>query len=688
MKKLLLSLLAFIAFLPAYCLESGAWYSITISGKGIIIPNASLTNNVQLQIWTQTNVPSQLWQYTEEGDDVISLKEGYLNSYLCAFGSKRDGTSITVRSESTRRNYGDWIHIPAGSSSDKYYISTTDGAYYVGVSEIADEAVLTLKSCDTEETELVTWTFTKYDEEVPTEYNALARDMMMEGFINQYYHKASSGYILGSGGFWGDAEMIETILDAFETTGDKTYQTYYQNLVTNFVSRYSTDWSSNSYNDDITWMCLASIRGYKYFGGSSYYNYAKNNFDKMYSRALENEGALRWCEDSQYRNGSNSCINCPAIVAACYLYEMTGDEDYLEKAKNTYSFQRAHLYKESTGQVYDSGSWNDAGTVFTVGNEWASTYNQGTMLGAATKLWILTGEEQYKTDAEKVYTYAYNNLTNSDKIINVCQNSTGDLCGFKGILMRYVRLYAQTFGTEDPMTWMEKNAWFALQNANSSGVTWSKWLTKTPENFRDGTTSFSDDAFGASTAVSVAFNAHVNRKFFKSAFSSLKAELFDDIKFMQLSATEDDVAGERNTTRATGGYIAFANVDFGDEAATQALLRLYSVNEASAYYLYVDKVSENSKIGSLTTMSAGWNTYSIDITPTTGTHTVYAVPESTNGVMFRYVRFTNSSDGIEKVESAKETPSAKKGTYNLLGQRLSIPIKGINIIDGRKVLVR
>ncbi len=670
----------------ANAMDAGSWYAITIGGKGIIIPNATVVNNSQLQIWTQTNVPSQLWQYIENEDGSVSFKEGYADSYICCFGTQREGTKVTFRSESTKRSYGNWILIPANGSSDTYYISTTDSLYYIGVTQIEDTAGLTLKSFATEDEELVKWTFTEYDGNVSTEFDEAARDQIMNGFINQYYHAASSGCVLGGGGWWGDAEMFETILDAFETTGDKTYQTYFQKLVINFVSRNGSDWTYNSYNDDITWMVLASIRGYKYFHTSTYLNYAKDNYDKMYSRALENEGALRWCEESQNRLGSNSCINCPAIVAACYLYEITGEEEYLEKAQNTYAFQREHLFKPSTGQVYDSGSWDSSGTVFTVGNEWASTYNQGTMLGAATKLWILTGNEQYKTDAEKVYTYAYNNLTNSDKIINVCQTSTGDLCGFKGILMRYVRLYAQTFATEDPMLWMEDNAWFAMQNANSAGVIWSKWLTKTPEDFMDGTTDFSNDAFGASTAVSVAFNAHVNRQFFKDAYSFINAEMFDDIQFMQIAATHDDELDAYNTTRAKTGYIAFMNVDFGSSPATQAILRAYSASDTGSYSLYADKISEETKLGEVAVLSAGWNTYTIDIPETSFLHTIYAVPESSGSTMFRYIRFTNGTDGIRTTENTEVKKTPADGIYNLVGQRMRKPAKGVNIINGKKIL--
>ena len=89
------------------------------------------------------------------------------------------------------------------------------------------------------------------------------------------------------------------------------------------------------------------------------------------------------------------------------------------------------LFDAKTGQVYDSRAWNADGSIANEGfNSWASTYNQGTMLGAATMLYKYTGEEQYKQDANAVYNYTCNKLTNNKKIISVCQTINGDLCGF------------------------------------------------------------------------------------------------------------------------------------------------------------------------------------------------------------------------------------------------------------------
>ena len=693
MKKSLLIALFVALATVSYAVTPGKWYAITLNGKGINIPRASLTNNVQLEIWTQTNVPSQLWYCIDNGDGSMSFKSGYYDEYLCYFGTTRAGTKITARSESTRRKYGNWLLKEVSGKTDTYCLETTDGKSVVAAASTEDEAVLALADPSTASAELTEWTFTEYTGHVSTSFDEAARDAVIDNFMNQYYHTASSGHVLGGGGWWGDAEMFETILDAFETTGNKKYQTYFSQLVTNFCSngRNKTKWDYNEYNDDITWMVLACIRGYKYFNASTYLTYAKTNFDLMYERGLESGGSLRWKQNSETWYGSNSCINCPATVAACYLYELTGDEGYLEKAKSIYAFQRANLFVPSTGQVYDSGSWDESWTTFTVGNKWSSTYNQGTMLGAATKLYILTGEAQYKNDAQKVWDYTYNNMCNTNKILTACQVATGDLCGFKGILMRYVRLYGQTFDDESVFEWMEKNAWYAFQNANSKGVIWSRWLTKTPEDFiwhdGDNDKNFSNDPFGSSTAVSVAFNAHINRQFHKDAYSLIGAEVFDDIKFMQISNSCDDDNATPNTTRAKGGYICFKNVDFGNEGATNATLRLYSSSSKGSYELYIDKISAANKIGAVAEMQSGWNSYDIDIVKTTGTHAIYAVPVTEGNAMFHNIVFSNPTSAIETVEATPATAQSDE-VYNLAGQRLSSPQKGLNITRGRKVVVK
>lgn len=702
MKKIIFTLLAVCMALGVQAFDADKWYTLKSGNKALIIKNASMQNAAALILWTPTNVPSQLWQIEENEDGTCSFREGYMGEYLSSATTAKANVKITARTASSKSRNGTWLLQPVEGKTDTYRIASKDGAFLVAVSESADDVQPALVDINNP-TGQVEWKITEYDGEVQTSYNEAVRDDIFNDFMGYYYHPSGSGGVLGNGGWWGDAEMFETILDGFETTGDKTYQNYWTKLRSNFTSRNGTNWSGNDYNDDITWMVLACVRAYKYFGGTVDLQYAKDNFDRMWNRAIEPSGTLRWKErDNGCKYGTNSCINCPAINAACYLYEMTGEEGYLDKAKSLWEAQYNTLCDKNDGHVWDSGSWDSSWTTFSVGNYWGSTYNQGTMLGACVNLYRLTGDIKYKNYAKKVFDWSFNSLCAHNNatpdIMSACQTAVGDLCGFKGILMRYCRLYAEEFDREDILEWMEKNAWFAYQNANSKGIIWSKWLTKTSEDFKsqegNEVKSFANDPFGASTAVSVAFNAHVNRVFHKDAYSTLGAEIFDDIRNMQISETNND-GDTPNATRAKNGWICFKNVQFGDvDGATQCELRLYASSEGSTYAVYIDKISEETKLGTVTNMTKGWDTYTIDIPQTTGSHKVFAVTDNDSYTMFHSIRFDNLTSGVNEVyENEYEYENGNKyddNIYNLAGQRISSSTgyKGIVIKHGKKIMVQ
>jgi predicted alpha-1,6-mannanase (GH76 family) len=476
--------------------------------------------------------------------------------------------------------------------------------------------------------------------------------------------------VLGNGGWWGDAEMFETILDAFETTGDARYREIFSELYNNFLQRNGTDWTNNEFNDDITWMVLACVRAYKFFGVQDYLDKARKNYDAMYNRAHQRFGTLVWKQSQENKLATNSCINCPATVAACYLAEATGDEAYYGKALSIYKAQRQLLFDASNGQVYDSRAWTSDGSMEADFNHWASTYNQGTMLGAAVLLYEYTGNTQYLSDADKIYNYTISNLCDGDSIIKVCQTISGDLCGFKGIFMRYARRYAHDLNHEDALAWMKKNAWRAWQNRNSKGVTWSAWLTKTSEDFKrkegNDEKDITNDAFGASTAVSVAFNAHVNHMFSKNAFSTNPAACFDDLKFMQLSEEDGDTCAVLNLR---DGYAGFRRVDFGDSGAQNVVLRVNATQSRTKLIVYADSVVADRRLGDTGFITMGqWQDKTIKLSERlTGKHTLYFVTTNA-GAKLHDFRFFADADGISAL--VPDRPE-NAGIYTINGMKVS-----------------
>lgn len=662
MKKTLHLLLFILVFIGASALETGKIYTISHGGKSAFVKNAEPKSGSNVVMWTETEVPSQRWRLELFDDDTYGFVNLYTGNYLGING-------LISGALANQREYS--------KMSTRWLLEEVEGGYRIvsaqkpdfclAVESADDGADIIFRDMAAAEPETTVFTIADAGDNVPGSFNADVRDAIMDGFLGQYYHDANVGHVLGGGGWWGDAEMFETILDAFATTGDLRYKEIFHELYLNFLQRNGTDWSGNEYNDDITWMVLACIRAYKYFGYPDYLTKAKDNYTRMYSRAKQRFGTLIWKQSQENKLSTNSCINCPATVAACYLGELTGDKTWYDKALTIYEGQRKLLFNASTGEVWDCRAWNPDGTMESGGNRWVSTYNQGTMLGAACALYEYTKDEMYIEDAKKIYERSRDHLTNSNKIISVCQTINGDLCGFKGILMRYVRRYAEMQHLEEPMLWLEKNAWHAYQNRTSKGVIWSAWLTKTDESLKrmegDSQKDVNNDAFGSSTAVSVAFNAHVNRQFCKSAASGLEARYFDELQFTQL----DDVLADGDTPNTTptalsNGHVCFRNVDFGEEGLNKAIVRINATSGRSFVKVYIDSISESTLLGRTPGfLTKEWQDAEIELDrAVVGIHDVY-VQLSGTGVQFHNARFVADEAGVEGVAAGAKSAMSIAG---------------------------
>ncbi len=296
-------------------------------------------------------------------------------------------------------------------------------------------------------------------------------------------------------GFWDRAEMMEIVLDAYEVTKDKQYLTKFDAMYKNFLAQHTGDWMNNKFNDDIAWASIACVRAYLHTGNKVYLEKSKDQFDKMYARAFTNKygGGLNWYET---KTSKNACIQGPAIVASCYLAQATGDKTYYDKAIALYSWSKVYLFDQETGKVNDNIDLDKKTGLIKVGT-WSSTYNQGTFLGAAVLLHKYTKEANYLQDAERIAKYIRSDMYKDQVMDN--EDGGNDLPGFKGIFMRYARLYTLETQRTDLVEWLKLNARVAYANRNSLDLIQTKWQTKTPEGKPQS-------AFGVSTGVSLIMN--------------------------------------------------------------------------------------------------------------------------------------------------------------------------------------
>lgn len=609
--------------------------NVNSSGKSVFVKDASFDNNKELVVWTETDVPAQQWQLVQLADKVYALQNVYTKKYMACKDNIADGAEV-CQTYSTDDTKAGWVL--TASEGTVRFSPATDGSLFLTLTATTDGTVLTLAKGKSG-TDLRQQQWTLSEVEPKQHFDREARKRMMDGYLAQYLRdRGNNQQSLGGGGGWGDAEMLETVLDAYETSGDADYLTLFEKVFNFFKTNVGDKWNKlvyndtykwygHDFNDDVMWMIIASARAYHLTGNTTYLNYAKTNFDLIYDRALNQWGMMRWAEQSGGKNGTNSCIDGPTEVAACYIAEGLGDESYYTKARNLYEKQRRFLGNMSSGQVYDCFTWDADTNLPGKPSEWASTYNQGTMLGAAVMLYNHYGDEQYRLDADKIAEYSRKNLCNADSVVKVCQTVGGDLCGFKGILMRYLRRYVTDLCHTELQNWVTKSAFHAYNNMNSKNFGHSAWLTKAAEDMKKGDDSYDGQAFGSSTAVSAAFNAMLH-DVRKNAYAIIQAEDFDYIQKAYVVNPTSDFNDLEVGSIANDAYLCYSNVDFGSATGERVLMRLSqkkNSGQTNKIELHLDK-KDGTKIATVEVPNGdGWKTISTAITPTTGVHNIYLV---------------------------------------------------------------
>jgi predicted alpha-1,6-mannanase (GH76 family) len=303
-------------------------------------------------------------------------------------------------------------------------------------------------------------------------------DLAFEAF-NTHFYAAQDGFGHyqkdtgdGSmGNFWNEAEEIEMIEDVHERTGRADARRMITEAIDGFTNHFGLDWTGNKFNDDIMWMTIACARGYLATSNTAFLGLAKWHFHAVYNRAWDDSlgGGLWWTTN---RTGKNACINGPAALAACLLYQISGDPSYLAKAKMIYAWERTNLFDAATGAVFDNKNANSklARKVY--------TYNEGTFIGAANFLWKFTGATNYFKDALLGARFVENRLC-QDGILPMY--GSGDAAGFNGIFVRWQARFAG-----ENQLWPQFHKWL-LANANAAwkvrradNLSWQKWGLPTP----------------------------------------------------------------------------------------------------------------------------------------------------------------------------------------------------------------
>ena len=454
-------------------------------------------------------------------------------------------------------------------------------------------------------------------------------------YIDNFYTHDEEEDVWRFGGFWTGAETFEIVIDAYEHTGDARYKEMIDQIYEGFTKDYKHQevegwWGGNDYNDDLMWITIACARSYLATEDTKYLATAKVNFDNTYARAWSDElgGGLFWRADNKTKN---ACVNGPGAIAACFLGEALDDESYFEKAKNILEWEREVLFDPVTGHIDDNVGLNGGR------NSWASTYNQGTFIGASCLLYDHYGKEKYLSDAVLAADYTMIDMYHYGVMNN--EESGEDLPGFKGIFTRWLNDLIVNHNQPQYIDWMQYNARTAWNNRNSAGITKTQWGKKTED-------SESPSSWDASAATALYQNTPNSKDLIRSAFHPIPAKDFDSVRNITIK-TENGMKYVGDIKN--GAYTVYHNVDFGNIAPEAVEFQVFLEVAGGSIELHVKSqkgepaaVLDVTKAQNANKAINNWTNQATKMTTkVTGLQTVYLVykTEESQSYKLNFFRF-------------------------------------------------
>ncbi len=269
--------------------------------------------------------------------------------------------------------------------------------------------------------------------------------------------------------FWWEAQLWETVMDAYERTGDPDQRQMIDDVYDGFVA-YHPDFENN-FNDDIGWWAQGAIRAYGLTGDCRYLDRSRTLFDGIWAEWDDTYGGGIWWRKDPH-DQKNVATNAPAAITAVRLYEATGEAAYLTKAQQLFDWVDANLQVD--GHVYDHIEGGDGTLV-----KWDFTYNAGNYIGAATALHEATGDAAYLDKAIAAADWATTYLTNGGTFVH---EGIDDGAGFKTVLIRHLARLATVHGQTQYLPMLQANVTQAWDHRRpSDDLVGANWSEPTPE---------------------------------------------------------------------------------------------------------------------------------------------------------------------------------------------------------------
>ena len=319
-------------------------------------------------------------------------------------------------------------------------------------------------------------------------YNGYLSAFLVQNGNTAYFVNGTSDRSMAF--MWGQAYMITGVEDAYDRFPSSDKSTLITNLLNTFMANNATngngsDWSWDSWNDDVAWAEIAFVRGYLITHNPTYLNAAEQNFNMVWNRGWDTSlGGGIWENQSKYTKATLS--NDPAIMVGCMIYDATGDSSYLSRAEQIYSWEWSNLFNHSTGQVNEA--LDNTGKLQASDN----VYNSGTFVNAANALYKETAGGTYYNDAK----LAADHIVHEYSVLST-NNGSAWADQFVRGLAKFAR-QNNLWGTYGP--WLTNQCTSAWNNRRTDyNITNNNWTTPTPNN----TQAYGMDSLSAMVAQMV-----------------------------------------------------------------------------------------------------------------------------------------------------------------------------------------
>ncbi|HEY0827356.1 MAG TPA: glycoside hydrolase family 76 protein [Bacilli bacterium] len=270
--------------------------------------------------------------------------------------------------------------------------------------------------------------------------------------------------------FWWEAQMWETVMDAYERTNSSTYLQMIHDVYDGFIAYYPT--FANDFNDDLAWWAQASIRAYELTGSTRYKDTAISLFDRVWAYWDSTYGGGIWWKNNGTSPQKNIATNGTMAITAVRLKIATSDSAYLTKAQQLYDWMTSRLVV--SGHVYDHVEGTGNGTVV----KWDFSYNFGNYIGSALALYLQTSNSTYLSSAVAAADWVVNNMSLSSTAMYEGLNDSG---GFKMVLMRNLNKLVNQASQTQYLSFLQDNATQAFNHRrNADNIIGPDWTENAP----------------------------------------------------------------------------------------------------------------------------------------------------------------------------------------------------------------